>query len=238
MSELLKLFKDASPTMIIIVIAAFFLKVYIEKRVEGITSRIDEINKTSLEVKRELRGEERGELVAFRVAVERWEDFLQNTICNCSISKPSEMNIKVLYEKDRDLFLDVKIAIVKSCTYLRDRELEQQLMNAVLKIRKNYYPIINESLPRIIDIQSQLLFYENKLTMFQKSGMKDMTFAPTEQDREENKKLQEALTEELQKFAGQSIEQYRIIAEQMYDLKELMNDYIYRPIKDCAVNKE
>lgn len=132
MSELLKLLKEASPTMIIIVIAAFFLKVYIEKRVEDITSRIDEINQTSLEVKRELRGEERCELIAFREAVERWEDFLQNTICDCSIPKPSEMDIKALYEKDRDLFLDVKIAIVKSCTYLCDRELEQQLMNAVL----------------------------------------------------------------------------------------------------------
>lgn len=68
--------------------------------------------------------------------------------------------------------------------------------------------------------------------------MKDMTFAPTEQDREENKKLQEALTEELQKFAGQLIEQYRIIAEQMHDLKELMNDYIYRPIKECDIDME
>ncbi len=206
MSELLKLFKEASPTMIIIVTTAFFLKVFIEKRVEGIAGRIEEINKTSLEVKRELRGEERGELVAFRVAVERWEYFLQNALGDCSILKPSEMDIRTLYEKDRDLFLEVKIAIVKSCTYLRKRELEQQLMDTVLKIRKIYYPIINESLPHIIDIQSKQLFYENKLALFQKSGMKDMTFAPTEQDREENKKLQKALTEELEKFATESKE--------------------------------
>ncbi len=238
MQEILKLFKETSPTLIILVVIAFFLKTFIEKRLEGIAGRIEEINKTSLDVKQELRGEERGELVAFRVAIEKWEYFLQTALFDYSIGSPLDADIKKLYEKDRDLFLDVKIAIVKSCTYLRNKDLEDQLMSTVIDIRKNYYPIINELLPRMIDIQSKLMFYDNKLAQFQKSGMKDMSFALTEQDRKEYNELQSLLTEELEKFSVQSTEKYKTIAEQLYDLKESMNHYIYRPIEYAAINKD
>lgn len=238
MQEILKLFKDASPTLIILVVISFFLKTYIEKRLEGIAGRIEEINKTSLDVKRELRGQERGELVTFRVAVEKWEYFLQTALFDYSITNPLDADIKTLYEKDRDLFLDVKIAIVKSCTYLRDKELEDELMSTVMEIRKNYYPVINELMPRMIDIQSKLMFFENKLAQFQKSGMTNMAFAPTEQDREEYNRLQNLLTEELAKFSTLSTEKYKEIAVQLNELKESMNHYIYRPIEYAAINRD
>jgi hypothetical protein len=238
MQEILLLIKESSPVLIIIVIIAFFLKIFIEKRLEGIAGRIEEVNRTSLEIKKGIRGEERGELVKFRVAVEKWEYFLQTALTNYSMEDFSEFQVRDLYKTDKDLFLGVRISIVKSCIYLRNKELENQLLDAVLKIRKNYYPIINLLLPSIIDLKSKLFYYDNKILQFQKSGMKDMAFASTEQDRQESQQLQTELTNKMKTFSTLSIDKYKEIAEQLYDLKETMNNYIYRPIKETAIDKD
>ena len=238
MKEIIDIFRKSSPFLIFIIVITYFVKFSIEKKIEGVLGRIEEINKTSLEVKKELREEERSQLVAFRVAVEKWEYFLQTAVFDFTIKAPSDSKIEPLYKKDRELFLEVKIAIVKACIYLRNKDLEQQLMNMVLNIRKNYYPIINETLPRLIDVQSKLMLFENKLEQFHKSGMKDMSFAPTEEDREENLKLQTVMTKEIEKYKENSIKQNKSIAEKMYDLKEAINQYIYRPIKQTEINKD
>lgn len=238
MEEMLKLLKETSPIIIILVVLAFFGKFFIEKRIEGLSNRIEEINKTSLEVKREIRSEERGELVDFRVAIEKWEYFLLNAIFDYSMNNPLEYDISDLYKQDKKLFLNVKISIVKSCIYLRNQELEQQLMNTVLNIRKTYYPIIYNFLPQIIDIQFKIKTIENKIYQFQQSGMKDMSFAPTEQDRLLYQQLQSQLTEENQKYSDTLTEKYKEIAVQLDELKDSMNQYIYRPIKETAINKE
>jgi hypothetical protein len=238
MQEILTLLKENSPVLIIIVIITFFLKSFIEKRLEGIVQRIEEVNKTSLETKKDIRGEERGELVEFRVAVEKWEYFLQTALTDYSMKNFLEFQVKDLYKTDKVLFLGVRISIVKSCIYLRNKELENQLLDAVLKIRKNYYPIINSLLPSMIDIKSKLFFYDNKILQFQKSGMKDMAFAPTEQDLKEYQQLHAELTEKMKTFSTLLTDKYKEIAEQLYDLKETMNSYIYRPIKETAINKD
>lgn len=98
--------------------------------------------------------------------------------------------------------------------------------------------MINDVLPRLIDIQEKLMLFENKLNQFQQSGMQDMSFAPTEKDREEHLMLQTMMTNEMEKYSETSMKQYRSIAEQMSDLKEAINHYIYRPIKRTAINKD
>jgi hypothetical protein len=238
MQEILKMIKESSPIVIILVLITFFSKVFIEKRLEGIAGRIEEVNKTSLSIKKDLRGEERSGLIEFRIALEKWDYFLQNSLFDYSIGDSSAYKIKDMYKTDRDLFLEVKLSIVKSCIYLRDKELEKQLFVAVMNIRKNYYPIINSLLPDIIDIKSKKSYYENKLLQFEKSGMKDMSFAPNEQDRKENQKLNTELTKKIQTYSKLSTEKYRQIAVQLDDLKEIMNNYIYRPIKETAINQD
>ena len=238
MEEILKLLKESSPILVLLAVFAYFAKVFIEKRLEGFTGRIEEIAKTSLEVKKELRGEERGELVGLRVAVEKWEYFLQTAVGDFTMMDPSKAQVTTLYKKDKKLFLNVRIGVVKVSIYLRNRELEQQLMSAILKIRKMYYPLINEVMLKLIDLQAQLRLMENKLNTFQQSGMKDLTHGPTEKDREENLRLQSMMTEEVGRFSETFLGQYRSIAEQMNDLKEAINDYIYRPIKKTAIDKE
>ena len=236
--EILTLLRDSTPTLVFIAVLAYFLKVYLEKRLEGIAGRVEEIAKTSLEVKKDIRGEERGKLVALRVAVEKWEDFLQTVVFDFSMCDPAKAKIAPLYDKDKEIFLNVKIAIIEASTYLRNKELEQQLMSAIIKIRKTYYPIINETMPRLIDLQTNLIPIQNKLEKFNESGMCDMSFAPTQQDREDNLRLQTMMTSELKIFSQKILEQYPNIAKQMDELKESINNYIYRPIQHSEIDKE
>lgn len=238
MQEIINILKKSSPAFIICVVILYFMKFYAEQRLGGLSGRIEEIAKTSLEIKKELRGEERSGLVDFRVAVEKWQDFLLTAPIDFTMMPPSEAKISSLYEKDKELFLDVKIAIIKASIYLRDEALEKQLMDTVLRIRRSYYPLINESLLPLIDIQSKLAPFEFKLKKFQESGFKDMTFAPTVKDAVEQAKLQAMMTQETSKFSEKYLQQYQKIAEQMDDLKEAINRYIYRPVEQAAVDKD
>ncbi|MDD5543275.1 MAG: hypothetical protein PHX83_08875 [Acidobacteriia bacterium] len=238
MEEMLKLLKESSPILVLLAILAYFAKIFIEKRLEGFAGRVEEIAKTSLDVKKELRSEERSELVALRVAVEKWEYFLQTAVGDFAMLDPAKAEVATLYKKDKKLFLEVRLAIVRVATYLRNKVLEDQLMGAILKIRNVYYPLINEAIPKLIDLQAQIGLIENKLKAFQLSGMKDMAYAPTEEDRQQNLKLQTLLTAEVAKFSQAFLGQYRSIAEQMVALKEDINFYVYRPISGTGINKE
>ena len=239
MKDLLEFFiKDVSPVLLVAVVAVYFLKVFLEKRLEGIAGRVEEIARTSLDVKKELRSAERNELVAFRVAVEKWENFLQTLLFDFTVGPPSKARIEPLFQKDNEFFLDVKIAVVRVGIYLRDEQLEQQLMAAVMELRKKYYPIINEPLPRLIDLQSRLLPIELKMAAFERSGLTDMSVAPTAKDREEHAALQAQLTEEVRRFSDNLLKEYSGIAERLVALKEAINQYIYRPIREAAIDKE
>ena len=111
-------------------------------------------------------------------------------------------------------------------------------MSAILKIRNTYYPLIGQHMPALIDLQTKLIVFETKLNKFQQSGMVDMTFAPTNEDREEHLRLETLMTGETNKFAEDFLQQYRSIAEQMSDLKDAINFYIYRPIKDTDIDRD
>lgn len=238
MKEILEILTDTPVTIIVFVVLAYFLKVFIEKRLEGLASRVEEIGKTSLDLKKGLREQERDELVTFRVAVEKWEDFLLGLLTDFTMLPPSKADIPAFYNKDKELFLEVKVAIVKAGIYLRNKDLEIQLMAAINKIRKTYYPIINQAMPKLIDLQVALMPIENKLKQFENSGMQDMAFAPTLKDREENLRLQTLMTDEISQFSESLLKEYKNIAEQMYDLKEAINQYIYRPINRTEIDQE
>ena len=238
MGDLKTFLTTTSPLLIAIVVVGYFLKLFLEKRLQGIAGRVEEIGRTSLGVKKDIRGEERGELVTLRVVVEKWEDSLQTAIFDYSMETSTKADITALYKKDNKMFLDVKVAVVRASTYLRRPELEQQLMGAILKIRATYYPLINYTMPRLIDLQSQLLGYDLKLAAFAASGMKDMAVAPTQKDREERLQLDTTMTAEVANFSKELQVKYRSIAEQMVDLKEAINVYIYRPIKETAIDKD
>ena len=209
-----------------------------QRQAEALEAKIENIGRTSLDVKKELRGEEREELVALRVAVDKWEYFLQTAVMEFTLTDPAKADVRTLIDKDTTLFQDVRIAVVRTSTYLRDPYLETKLMNAIIKVRKIYYPLINEAIPKLIDLQGQLRLIDNKLQAFQQSGMKDLVFAPTENDRQENLRLQNLMTAEVSQFAEKFMGEYRSIAELMVELKSEINEYIYRPMKETDIDKE
>jgi len=241
MGDILELLKNASPLMILLVFLLYFFTLYIQKIIQRMGERteeqIREISQTSLAIKKDLRGEERGILVEFRVAVEEWEDFLQTAVFEFTMMDPLKADVRELAEDDRRLFRAVKIANVKACTYLRNQDLEKQLGDIILKIRNIYYPIINKAMPKLIDVQAELMLIQNKRDTFQPSGVQDMSLAPTEKDREKQLKLQTMMTAELKEFSENLINQYRSIAEVMAELKEEINHYIYRPIEKTDIDK-
>jgi hypothetical protein len=238
MKDLWQFLTGASIGTTVLVAIAYFGKAYFEKRPEILATSIQDIRKISLDVKRDLRLEERKELVEFRVAVEQWENFLQTVLFDYTMRPPSKADVALLYEDDKKFFLNVKIAVVKVGIYLRDKELEQELMSIVMKVRLMYYPLINDALSRLIDFQTQLIPLDMKLKQFVDSGMSNMPFAPTEQDREANLHLQQRMTAEMAAFAGKLKADYPPIAQLLANLKESMNQYIYRPIGKAEIDSD
>jgi hypothetical protein len=238
MKELFEFLAGASVGTIVLVAIAYFGKIFLEKRLESLATSIQDIRKISLDVKRDLRLEERKELVEFRVAVEQWENFLQTVLIDYTMKPPSKADVTLLYDDDKRFFLNVKIAVVKVGIYLRNKELEQELMSIVTKIRLMYYPLINDALSRLIDFQTNLIPFEIKQKQFLESGMTNMAFGPTQQDREANLKLQERMTAEIAAFSEKLKADYPAIAQLLVNLKESMNQYIYRRIGKAEIDSD
>lgn len=241
MKEILELLKKASPAMLTIVVVGYFLKVaaetFIAKKLEGRENRTTEIARTSLDIKKDLRTNEREDLVAFRVAIEKWEYSMQGILTRFANGTPSEDQATKIFDQDSELFLEVKITMIKACIYLQDEKLENNLSETVLNIRKLYYPIIFNSLPKLIDLQSQLAPINFKLKNFAASGGANMAFAPTPKDLEDSMRLNREMTAETKAAAEALLAQYKPIAEQLVDLKTAINKYIYRPIQHTEINK-
>ena len=243
MPDIWTLTADSLIPSVVIGAIAYFGKLVIDRRLARIDGQIADMSKTteqicgaSLSIKTELRNEERHELVDFRTAVEKWDDFLQGAPFDFSMTPPEKADIADLYKRDRRLFLEVKLAVVRAATYLRDKQLEDRLMKAIIEIRIRYYPLINGALMRLIDLQAALRPIGQKLKVFEESG--DMRFAPSEKDRQDNLALQQRMTDEVGAFAQEFLKVYAAIYPQLAALKEDINAYIYRPITRSAIDLE
>lgn len=245
MEAFLMALTNSSPVLITIAVITYIAWAFAEKRLTDLAAQQgklfdnaleirNEIGRTSLDIKSKLREEERGDLVEFRVALERWQDFLLTGIGGLAMAAPIDpKTIPTLYEKDNGLFLDVKVALVKATMYLRSQELEEQLMQAVLQIRQTYYPLIGEAMSRIVSVQGDLAVLSARLAAAQQRGEQ-----LTQRDREEALGLQTQITEELGRFAEAFIERYPSIAEQLDDVKAAINFYIYRPIESTDIDRD
>ena len=180
--------------LLVVLVVGYFAKLVIEEVIDAafkrreraeddLIRRMDEIGKTSLDIKKGLRQEEREELVALRVAVEKWQYFLETAVFDFSMLDPARADVRTLYERDKRLFFAVRLAVVKTSAYLRNPQLEQDLMRAIISIRNVYYPLVTRAASNLIDIQTQLRVIDSKLKAFAEGGMKDPAFAPTEAAR-------------------------------------------------------
>lgn len=229
--------KNVSPLVLGLFVLGYFLKLIIEKKIDSVETRIGDIARTSLDLKKELRNEERGDLVNFRVALVKWEDCLLGGLTDFSGRTPSQATANSFYEEERKLFLKVKIGAVRVSIYLRDEQLEQRLMGSISKIRRLYDPLINRILPQLIDCQAQLLPLESKLNKYRDSGMTDAAFAPTPQDLEMSRGIQATMTALIKEFSESLLASYPPMAEELKAMKREINAYIYRAIESEKLDR-
>jgi len=70
------------------------------------------------------------------------------------------------------------------------------------------------------------------------SGMRDMACALTPQGRADNLKTRTQMTQTMSDFSVALMKEFKSIVEQLVDVKEAVNQYIYRPVHEVEVDKE
>lgn len=232
MSELLTLFKDASPALILLVIIAYFARKYLEGMIGNRFATIEQLMKSSLAINQGLRENEQRELVEFRIALERWEYFLQTGIADITMrSESGGFEPADFHRKDVELFGAVREAAVKASIYLKDQTLEGELLKTISTIRNMYYPLLAETMRKVLDLQEQMLPLLSRMRQFEATGLTDTRVALDPAEANQLIGLRHAMTSELRTYAEGLVERYRPIAEQLYDLKQRINTHIYRPVK-------
>jgi hypothetical protein len=238
MADLLTLFKEASISLIIVVVIAYLARNYIEGWIKNHFSKFENLVKSSLEIKKELREREMTELVEFRVCVEKWEYFLQTGIAEITMkSESSEFEPADFHKRDVELFGSVRVAAVKAAIYLRDQQLEVELLKTISAIRNMYYPLLANTMQRVLELQGQLLPYLARMKQFESGGLKDATIALNADEARIVVDLRHKMSGELKAYAEGLVAQYKPIAEQLYDLKDKINVHIYRPLTSHEINK-
>lgn len=185
----------------------------------------------SLAIKTGLRSHEQNELLAFRVAVEKWEYFLQSGIGDLTMqAETKDCDPTDFHKSDLKLFGNVRLAAVKASIFLCDPNLEIELLKTIVAIRALYYPLLETSMHDLLEIQGQMLPYLNRMRLFEASGQKDATIALTADEAQALIGLRHQMTAVLRSFSEGLLGQYLPIAEQLYELKDKINIHIYRPL--------
>lgn len=233
MDNVIKLLKQ-SPYIIVIVVLGYFGKLYVENQINSVNVKINEISKSSLGIKQDLRGEERQALIDFRVALEHWEHFLFSSLTNFSTRKITSQSINDYYEKEGQLQLEVKVAVAKLGIILQHEDVYLHAHPIIISISGLYHPFVNKYLPILIDLQAELEPIEYRMKQFDqnlKNGSKfEFSLEQAMKDKERNHLIQVQMTEVIQQYSDELLVIYPKVAEQLADLKTIMNEQVYRPI--------
>ena len=231
MSELLTLFKDASPALVLVVVIAYFARQYLEGSIKARFSKLESLMQSHVALTQGLRTEEHKELVDFRVAIERWEYFLQTGIGDITMrSETAGFEPAEFHRRDVDLFGAVREAAVKASILLQDKALEVELLKTITAIRNMYYPLLAGTMQKVLAIQEQMLPFLVRMRQFEVSGT-DLAAALKPEEARQVTEMRHRMTEELRAYCEGLVAAYRPIAEQLYDLKERINAHIYRPVR-------
>jgi len=238
MNELVTFFTQTSISVIVLVVVAYFVRRYIEGSFKSRFTNIESLVKSSLSIKESLRDREQTELVEFRVAVERWEYFLQTGVGDITMkSESADFEPAEFHKRDVELFGTVRVAAVKASIYLRDPQLEVELLKSITTIRHMYYPLLANTMQRVLELQGQLLPYLARMRQFEIGGLKDTAVALNAEEARIVIDLRHKMTSELNTYAESLVAQYKPIAEQLYELKQKINVHIYRPLTSHEINE-
>jgi hypothetical protein len=237
MLDILKLFEAASIPLIVAVLVAYLARNYIESAMKSRFANFETLVKSSIAIKESLRSQEHKELVDFRVAVERWEYFLQTGIADLTMqSESTTFEPADFHKTDQELFGAVRVAAVKASIYLRDPQLEVELLKTISAIRQMYYPLLAGTMQSVLELQGQMIPLLSRMRQFEAGGQRDVAIALNPDEGRILVGLRHKMSDELRGYAEKLVAQYRPIAEQLYELKQKISVHIYRPVQSAAVN--
>jgi len=240
MEALFEFLKESSPAVIAIAAFAYFLKRFLEKKIDALAARNDKriegIAEASLDIKTDLRTEERGNIVDLRVAIEEWEYFLQTLLFNYSNTSAAKADINPIFKEEAEKYGQVRINAVKVGAYVRDWEFETQIMDTIQKIRTTTLPLIHEFIPRLIDIHAQLLPIQTRSDAIMVGKMKGISLEQATADQARSAELNEELTNLSREFSDRLISEYQPVVDELVDLKIAINNYVYRPIESTSID--
>ena len=206
----------------------------LKSRLGAIEKRVD----ASLAIKKGLRGHEQDELVEFRVAVEKWEYFLQSCVGDLTMrAETQQFEPADFHDRDSELFGAVRLTAVKASIFLRDPALENELLQTITTIRRMYYPKLETTMRELLEIQGQMLPYLTRLKLYEASGLKDLSVALNADEAAVLIGLRHRMTASIGRYAEGLIADYRPIAEQLWELKDKINVHIYRPLTTHAIDE-
>lgn len=242
MEDLYKFISEASATVLIIAAFAYFLKRFIEKKLDGFAERsekrFESIVDASIDIKTALRHEERKHIVELRAAMEEWEFFLQSLLTRFSNMQASDADINKILEEENDHFRKVRLQVVRIAAYVRDWEFENQILEAIQKIRTTYSPLIFELIPEIIDVHAELMPIQQRMNAISEGKMDGITLDQTKLDQKNHTRLMKALTDVNQRFSDSLVGKYQVVANELVDLKLAINNYVYRPITSTSLEED
>lgn len=238
MQALLDLLKK-SPLLFLLFAVVMVVKVYFDKRMEGLAEEIRDIGRTSLAVKQQLREREREELLAFREAIARWEHYLVSETAMLPQLLKSDRGLDDFYKRESDLFLEVTISSIRLRTLIRDDSLNKRVLDITVSVRKSYIPLVGELVARLFDINTRLAPIEAKLKQSPETGPPDSnSISFTQADRQQRLALLEKQTTLYADFQARLLDEYRNIAVKMEAVNDAINAYLYRPIEHVDIDND
>jgi hypothetical protein len=238
MLDLIKNLNQAPLWMIGGALVLYLAQQMFEGRLKSGFARVEKVMDSSLGLKTDLRTREQDALVDFRLAIEAWEYFLQHGIADLSI----EMDLGTFepadfHKADVTAFGNVRQAAVKASVLLRSRDLETELLHTINTVRALYYPLVQTAMSQIITIQGEIAPFTARIKLFEESGLKDLSVALSPTEAAKVLDLRTDMTAALAEYGTALVAQYKPIAEQLYDLKEKINVYVYRPLTTHKIDE-
>ena len=209
-----------------------------EGRLTSSFARKDKLVDSSLGVKTGLRSLEQTALVDFRLAVEEWEYFLQSGIGELTMrSEIGNFEPADFHDRDVAAFGKVRLTAVKATVLLRNRQLETEVLETISRIRQIYYPLIQATVSKAIALQADIAPFALRMKQFEDSGLTNLSVALKPAEAAKMIKLRHALSAVLANYCADLVNNYKPIAEQLYDLKEKINVHVYRDLVTHQINE-
>ena len=228
-------FIKRSPILFLIIALGYFAKVNIEKKIDGVNTRITEISKTSLSVKEKLREKELEALIDFRTRVEYWEHHLFSGFASISNANVTLGSINAFYETADKLRLELKISAAKLGVLTQNEQIYILAHDTMIQIAKSYEPLLRKYVNPMIDVQLEIDTVMARVGQLGPDARVDSGEGANL--IKSNRELQGKKTELVRQFYADSLETQQSILNLLADLKVTMNEQVYRPLNTDQINE-